>query len=437
MGHHNGGGFSCRLCPEKKLPPGLFAAKRHASSCGARPKAKSNPPAAAVKHWCSELGCGQHFTSVPLLKSHYRLEHPDCLKPFRCWSCRKKFSTWASKKRHMAEKHSDETPMFECDVCDFHSHRKYKVTSHMITQHGEKQPDGGSRDNIGIIQPGDGSRDNNGINQPGGGSRDDAGRKQPGGGSRDNAGRNQPGGGSRNNAGRNQPGGGSRDNAGRNQPGGGSRDSDGHEESGLVRQLRKTISFDLKIGDDSDFAKHRLESLREQLALALSRDDLHNKSQEDRRREQETVKEKRVEARKRRAEIALEVEPRKSARLGAEQKKNKSSDEVKEPARKESRWDKFMPSPYASSQEDDEFVCETCRKPFVCYTKLQRHIVSMHKAGETHFSCYRSFCNQSFTTKFEMLQHCQNCVKRCLVCGWTTVNKEKWACHVRKHLREH
>ena len=137
------------------------------------------------------------------------------------------------------------------------------MTSHMITQHGEKQPDGGSRDNIGIIQPGDGSRDNNGINQPGGGSRDNAGRKQPGGGSRDNA--------------------------GRNQPGGGSRDSDGHEESGLVRQLRKTISFDLKIGDDSDFAKHRLESLREQLALALSRDDLHNKSQEDRRREQETV----------------------------------------------------------------------------------------------------------------------------------------------------
>ena len=312
----------------------------------------------------------------------------------------------------MSENHSDETPQFKCEVCDFYSHRKYKVTSHTIIKHGDNQPDCGSRES-------------EGNNQPDGGSRD-IGR------------RNHLDGGSRVNGGGNLPVGGSRKCNGRNLTYGGSRDGDGNEESGLVRQLRKTIAIDIQIGDDSDFARQRLESLKEQLALALSRDDLNNKSQEDRHREQETIKEKRVEARKRQADIVLGVQPRKSARLGAEQKKNTTSDEVQEPARKESRWDKFMPSPYASSEEeDDQFICETCRKTFICYTKLQRHIVSMHTASETPFSCYRSFCSQSFGTKFEMLQHCQNCVKRCLVCGWTTFSKEKCASHVRKHLREH
>ena len=132
------GKFECRLCPGKKLRPGLMKASRHARMCGARPKLKQVRTKVA-KHWCSEASCGAKFTSVKVLQEHYRSEHKGSFQLHRCWKCKTKFSSYRSLKRHMKEKHSGKNTQFKCAICCYSSNRKNNFEAHMRARHSTKE----------------------------------------------------------------------------------------------------------------------------------------------------------------------------------------------------------------------------------------------------------------------------------------------------------
>ena len=156
------------------------------------------------------------------------------------------------------------------------------------------------------------------------------------------------------------------------------------------------------------------------------------------RAKKEAAQSRKLANQKRQAENQLVQVRRKSQRLASGQVEvDESLDQTPAGKIPVSRWAKFLPPPREPSSDEEEaerFVCSVCHKAFPCGTKLQRHTVSMHKVGLV--VCFRTYCSQTFYTKYAMLEHGRECKLRCNDCNWSTIRPESWTSHLRRHARE-
>jgi hypothetical protein len=127
--------WGCRQCIkwETKLE---MRAKRHARSCGERPREPRVRSQVATMA-CSALGCDQKFARRRELHLHYRREHADRARPYRCQVCRHTFALSWLLRRHSAEFHSDLDSQ-KCPHCDYTTTRRhYLLGLHMARKHPE------------------------------------------------------------------------------------------------------------------------------------------------------------------------------------------------------------------------------------------------------------------------------------------------------------
>ena len=100
---------------------------------------------------------------------------------------------------------------------------------------------------------------------------------------------------------------------------------------------------------------------------------------------------------------------------------------------------KDMPTVGSGESQPKKFSCSDC--DFKCSQKhsLKRHIVKKHQPLEEHLPCPRSFCNLSFSTRWEKEQHVPQCWLVChreLCNGKRFRRPQKYEQHFRMHKRK-
>ena len=79
-----------------------------------------------------------------------------------------------------------------------------------------------------------------------------------------------------------------------------------------------------------------------------------------------------------------------------------------------------------------EKKCPHCSVVKRCAGNLAAHIRSMHIGGELLHSCTKGWCDQTFSTFWEMCQHRKSCIWTCSRCGHTVVKTRRLEGHLRK-----
>lgn len=130
------GFYRCRNCPgfKDKL---VMRAKRHARSCGERPK-QPRTRNRVPRHLCSAENCDKKFSLISELNMHYRVEHAQ-RRLYRCPPCRTTFVSWSNLTRHRAEKHGGEVEKYGCGICEYNSTRAGNVKRHQESKHAENR----------------------------------------------------------------------------------------------------------------------------------------------------------------------------------------------------------------------------------------------------------------------------------------------------------
>ena len=80
----------------------------------------------------------------------------------------------------------------------------------------------------------------------------------------------------------------------------------------------------------------------------------------------------------------------------------------------------------------EQFKCNICEKIFRCRWSLEtQHIKLMHTPSLLPIKCTKEFCNEDFSTKYEMIQHLQSCSFTCQYCGKVFTR----SCRIKGHMR--
>lgn len=121
--------WKCSNCPTFSSTLKIVA-KRHARLCGERPKwPKKRSVVARLK--CS--ACPEKFQTKKSLQNHYRLEHADRRRSYKCTICQKDLGLWKNLRRHMEEKHGESA--WQCNVCDKQFSRIDNLKRHFKSKH--------------------------------------------------------------------------------------------------------------------------------------------------------------------------------------------------------------------------------------------------------------------------------------------------------------
>ena len=86
------------------------------------------------------------------------------------------------------------------------------------------------------------------------------------------------------------------------------------------------------------------------------------------------------------------------------------------------------------SVDGKQVGCPKCPKKFRDKWNLSRHL-KLHAAVQSKMTCYKTWCNASFTSLIELAKHTKQCVFICEICGLVIERSGRDEAHIKMCAR--